>query len=166
MLIETERLTLRPLQLGDLDELLALYEDPELVRFLGPLGRVEAESRLRDNEREWRERGYARTAIIERASGSFLGRSGLKYWPQFDETEVGWAIRTDARGRGYATEAGRASIEWGLAALDVPYITAMIEAENAASLAVARHLGMEPLREDVLLGRRVTVFAIERATAG
>jgi RimJ/RimL family protein N-acetyltransferase len=44
-------------------------------------------------------------AVLDRASGRFLGRAGLKYWSQFDETELGWVLRRDAWGRGYGTEA-------------------------------------------------------------
>ena len=161
MLIETERLTLRPLVVADVEEVVAVQADPEIERFLGPLDRDEALKRLHENDREWRELGYGRMAILDRASGRFLGRAGLKYWPQFEETEAGWTLRKDAWGHGYATEAARASIEWGFASFDVPYITAMIEPPNTRSLAVAARLGMSRLREDVLLGRNVTVFAVE-----
>ena len=53
-------------------------------------------------------------------------------------------------------------MRWGLAALPVPYITAMIHPENARSIQVARRLGFEPAREDVLLGDPVIVYAAER----
>jgi RimJ/RimL family protein N-acetyltransferase len=164
-LIETDRLTLRPLTVADLDDILALHEDEETIRFLGSLDHKEALERLTNNEREWRELGYGRLAIVERATGRFLGRGGLKYWPQFDESEVGWALRADRRGQGYATEAARASIDWGFATLDVPYITAMIEPANTSSRAVARRLGMEKLRDDVLEDHHVEVFAAQRPDA-
>ena len=100
-------------------------------------------------------------AILERESGAFIGRCGFKHWPQFGETELGWALRRDAWGKGYATEAGRACIEWGFAELDVPYLTAMIHPRNARSIRVAERLGFEPLREDLLLGDPVTVYALQ-----
>src|SRR4051794_36601659 len=104
-MIETERLSLRPLTLADLDDVVAMHADPEVVRFLGRLDRKEATERLTANERDWRVLGYGRLAILDRATGRFIGRAGLKYWPQFEETEVGWALTGDARGQGYATEA-------------------------------------------------------------
>lgn len=67
-----------------------------------------------------------------------------------------------ARGRGVATEAGRACVDWAFRDLDVPYVTAMIAPDNNASTAVARRLGMTPLREDVLLGEPVVVHALRR----
>lgn len=162
MRIETERLLLRPMGAGDLDEFVALHADPEVTRFIRPLDRGEAAERLRRDEREWSERGHGLFAVLDRAGGDFLGRCGLKFWPQFDETELGWALRRDAWGHGYATEAGRACVEWGFAELDVPYLTAMIAAGNLRSIRVAERLGFTHLRDDVLLGEPVVVHALSR----
>ena len=82
VVIETERLLLRPLAMADLDEFVALHDDPEVTRFMRRLARPEAADRLRVIEREWHERGHGMFAVLDRASGCFLGRAGLKYWPQ------------------------------------------------------------------------------------
>ncbi len=150
---------MRPLAVADVDDVVALYADPTTARFLGEIDRGEALARLHVNEREWRELGYGRTAIVERATGRFIGRGGLRYWPQFGETEAGWALTPDARGQGYATEASQAAIDWGFAQFGFPYITAMVHPENDASRAVAERLGMEPIRDDNLEGDPVTVYA-------
>jgi RimJ/RimL family protein N-acetyltransferase len=162
VLIETERLVLRRLVMTDLDEFVTLHADPEVVRFVRALDRAQAEERLRVNEREWGERGHGLLAVLDRSSGRFLGRVGLRCWPQFQETEAGWLLRRDAWGHGYATEAARACTDWGFATLPLPYITAMIQRENARSLRVAKRLGFEAIREDVLLGDPVIVHAVER----
>jgi RimJ/RimL family protein N-acetyltransferase len=164
-MIETDRLLLRPLTTADLDEVVELHAMPEVERTMGAFDRPAALARLERNEHEWDERGHGLVAILERASGRFLGRSGLKYWPQFDETEVGWVLRTDVWGRGFATEAGQACLDWGFRDLDVPYLTAMIVADNHRSIGVARRLGMHPLRSDWLMELPVVVYAIERAAA-
>ena len=161
--IETERLWLRPMQIGDLDEFVALHADPEVTRFIRPLDRAGAEKRLFRDESEWRKRGHGLLAVLDLESGAFLGRCGLKHWPQFDETELGWALRRDAWGRGYATEAGRACVEWGFSELDAPYLTAMVSPDNVRSIRVAERLGLTPLREDVLLGDPVIVYSLDRA---
>jgi RimJ/RimL family protein N-acetyltransferase len=162
MPLETERLLLRRLTPADLDEFVALHRDPEVVRFVRSLDRAQAEERLRANEREWVERGHGMLAILARDDGRFLGRVGLKYWPQFGETEAGWLLRRDAWGQGYATEAARACVDRGFATLPVSYITAMIHPQNTRSTRVARRLGFAPAREDVLLGDPVIVHTIER----
>jgi RimJ/RimL family protein N-acetyltransferase len=162
VVIETERLLLRPLALADLDELVALQSDPEVVRFIDRLDRAQAEQRLRIAEREWAERGHGLFAVVDRVKDRFLGRAGLKYWPQFGETEVGWVLRRDAWGRGYATEAARACLDWGFASLTEPYFTAMIHPDNEPSIRVAGRLGMSALRADVLRDSPVIVYAMRR----
>ena len=162
VLIETERLLLRPLVMSDLDEFVALHEDPEVVRFVRALDSEQAARRLRANEQEWAERGHGMLAVIEQAEGRLLGRVGLKHWPQFGETEAGWLLRRDAWGRGYATEAARACLGWGFATLSVAYITAMIAPGNTRSIRIAQRLGFKPTRQDVLLGDPVIVHAVER----
>ncbi len=162
-MIETERLRLRVMTADDLDELVRLQEDPAVARFMGRPSREWLEGWLRSSQAEWEERGHGRVAIVDRDSGQFLGRTGLKFWPQFEETEIGWALHAEARGKGYATEAARAVLKWGFERLEgLPLITAMIQPGNAASIAVAERLGMSPLRADKLLGDEVTVYAIGR----
>lgn len=166
MLVETGRLLLRPLVLGDLEEVLELHRQPAVVEFLGPTTRALARKRLEFCEQNWRERGHDLMAVLERSSGRFVGRIGLRYWPQFNETEAGWAMRREAWGRGYATEAARAAIDWGFQTLPVPYVTAMIRPDNSRSLGVARRLGFAPLRDDVLQEVPVIVHAVDRAGWG
>jgi RimJ/RimL family protein N-acetyltransferase len=161
-MIETARLLLRPMTMADLDEFVALHAIPEITRFVAHFDRSAAIARLADNEREWQNRGHGLVAIIDRATGRFLGRGGLRYWPQFDETEVGWALRPDAWGRGFATEAARACLDWGFRCLDVPYFTAMIGPDNVRSTRVAERLGMTPVRSDALLEVPVVVHAALR----
>ena len=74
-------------------------------------------------------------------------------------------LRRDAWGQGYATEAGRACIEWGFSEFDVPYLTAMVNARNVPSIRVAERLGLAPLRDDLLLGEPVVVYGLDRAAA-
>jgi RimJ/RimL family protein N-acetyltransferase len=162
VLIETERLLLRPLTGDDVDELVAIHAEREVERFMGPFDRARVIEWLALVQEDYAEHRPGRLAIIERVSGRFLGRSGLKYWPQFAETELGWVLHPDDWGRGYATEAGRACAQWGFLNLDVPRLTAMIRPDNQRSIAVAQRIRMSRLRPDVLLGEPVTVYSISR----
>jgi RimJ/RimL family protein N-acetyltransferase len=162
VLIETERLLLRPLTSDDVDELVALHAEREVERFMGPFDRASVIEWLALVQEDYAARRPGRLAIIERVSGRFLGRSGLKYWPQFAETELGWVLHPDEWGHGYATEAGQSCARWGFLNLDVARLTAMIRPDNARSIAVAQRIGMTPLRPDVLLGEPVTVYSISR----
>ncbi len=162
MHIDTDRLYLRPMTMRDVDDLFALHADPDVRRFMRAFDREEAIQRLEVDERDWVEHGHGLFALLASDDGRFLGRIGLKYWPQFDEAELGWVLRREEWGHGYATEAARACAEWGFREFDYPYLTAMIRAENARSIRVAERLGMTPLREDVLFDVPVVVYSAGR----
>lgn len=78
-LIETERLRLRAVTEGDLDELVRLHQDPLVARFMGSPDREWLARWLRWSDEEWEERGHGRLAIVEKESGRFLGRTGLDW---------------------------------------------------------------------------------------
>jgi RimJ/RimL family protein N-acetyltransferase len=155
----TKRLRLRPVTADDVDKLVALHEDELVARFMGVRDRKWYERRVEASTEEWARRGHGLTAIVAPDDGRFLGRTGLKYWPQFDETELGWVLRPEARGQGLATEAAEAVLRWGFEQFAPPYLTAMIRPDNSASIAVAERLGMHPIRRDELLGDPVTIYA-------
>lgn len=162
--LRTPRLMLRPITAADVDDLAAVYDHPDVSRFLRPLDRDGTATQVARFVEEWHEHGFGIFAVLDLMFGRFLGRSGLHYWPQFDEVEVGWVMRRDAWGQGYATEAGAASLEWGFTERSLSLVTAIIARGNAASIAVARRLGMSVLREDDIYGTPCFVFGKSAAT--
>jgi RimJ/RimL family protein N-acetyltransferase len=93
-------------------------------------------------EWEWVARGHGTFAVLDRAGGRFLGRAGLKYWSQFDETELGWVLRRYAWGQGYGHRGCRGLSQLGVHLAEGVYLTAMIHPDNDASIRLARRLGM------------------------
>ncbi len=164
MHIETERLYLRPMVMSDLDDFVELHADPEVSRYVRTFNRDEAIERLRRDEHDWREYGHGLFALLASDDGRFVGRVALKYWPQYDEAEVGWVLRRQEWGHGYATEAARACADWGFREFAYPYLTAMIVAENTRSIRVAEGLGMTRLRDELLFDVSVVVHSVERGT--
>jgi RimJ/RimL family protein N-acetyltransferase len=136
----------------DVDAYLELHADPDVARFVGEMDRRLAITRLEADARVWRERGHGLFKVIHRDDGRFVGRVGLRYWPQFEETEVGWTLRPQEWGRGFATEAAIACADWGFRELPDSYLISCIQRHNARSIAVATRLGMARLRDDVLDG--------------
>jgi RimJ/RimL family protein N-acetyltransferase len=160
--LSTPRLRLRPLTLDDVDDWVALHADPKVSEFVGSYTPQRARERIAGVERMWTERGHGLCAVELAATGAFIGRGGLQYWPDFDEVETAWTLRSEHWGHGYATEAAAAFVDWGFAHLGCDYLTAMIHHGNEASVRVASRLGFTPSREDVLGGRPVTVYALTR----
>jgi len=145
--IETARLVLRPKTSEDLDAMCALYEDPDVAVWLGwgiggEVDRAEAQRRLERHLEHERTYGFGMWAIVERSSGDVIGHCGLQHLGGGPEIEVGWALLSSRWGRGYATEAARAAVEYGFAELGLERIVAVILPENARSRGVAERLGM------------------------
>ena len=98
---------------------------------------------------QWELRGTGQWALEEKASGAFVGRAGT-HWPERDDwpgIEIGWALHPDHWGKGYATEAGAAAVEYAFAHHDVDALYSVILPENTASQAVARRLGFTLWRD-------------------
>jgi RimJ/RimL family protein N-acetyltransferase len=160
--VRTARLLLRPVSLDDAQALADIYADPEVTRYVRAHDLAGTQAQLERFVGEWVSRRIGPFAVLDAVTGEFIGRSGVKYWPEFDFTEVGWVLRRDVWGRGYATEAGRASLDYAFAHTDLAYVTAIIAKPNLASIAVAQRLGMTPLRDDVVYETDCTIYAVDR----
>ena len=140
--IETERLILRVPRIEDFDAYAAMGEDAENMRFIGgPAPRAVAWRKFLQMPGAWVLQGFAMFAIIEKSSGRWLGQLGPwrpEGWPG---TEVGWAFDRAAQGRGYATEAGRAAIDWSFETLGWSEVIHSIHPDNLPSQALAQRLG-------------------------
>ena len=162
MVIETDRLRLRRATVDDVEELVDIHADPEITSFMGLWDRERALDWLHQVDENWRQYEYGRLAITDPASGRLLGRTGLMYLPQFGETELGWTLRRDAWGHGYAAEAAGACADWAFRDFEIPYLTSLIESRNQRSIRVAQRLRMRPLRDDVVYDRPMIVYALTR----
>lgn len=142
--LHTERLVLRPPIAEDFDGWAEFSADPEVSRFLGGTqARALAWRGFACQVGAWQLQGFAMFSVIERASGSWLGRVGPwrpEGWPG---TEVGWGLTRWAWGRGFATEAARATIDWAFEELGWTEVIHCIEPANAPSRALAMRLGAE-----------------------
>ena len=89
----------------------------------------------------WSLQGFAMFSVIEKSTGRWIGRVGPWHPEGWPGTEVGWGIVHDCWGRGYATEAATAAIDWAVDTLRWTDIIHVIAPTNARSQAVARRLG-------------------------
>jgi RimJ/RimL family protein N-acetyltransferase len=147
IILETPRLFLRRQVPADLDDLWALYCDPEITRYIPDAPRTREEAR---EELEWHMNGHPRNpdlglwATIYKQSGKFIGRCGLLPWTIEDqqEVEVAYTIARDYWGQGLATEAAQAILQYGFEKLNLVRLVSLIEPENTASQRVAEKIGM------------------------
>ena len=148
--LETERLILRRPEEADFEPLARMMGDEENTAFIGGVQEPAHVWRaLCAMLGHWELRGYGFFSVIERDSGDWLGRVGPWYphgWPQ---PEVGWTIRRESWGRGYAVEASAACLDFVFDRLGWDSVCHLIHAENAPSQGVARKLGSVDWGRDV-----------------
>lgn len=150
MHLETDRLELRPLTLGDLDDVASMLGDAEALRLWGgPLDREEARRWIERNVSRYETDGFGRCAVILRATKELVGDCGLitTMVEEQPEVELGWIVRRPHWGTGIATEAAAAWRDFAFGTVGLRRIVSMISAENVASRRVAEKLGMAVERE-------------------
>jgi len=163
--VETERLVLRPFREDDLDPYVEMVGDPDVMRFIGDghtYDREEAWLGIAQMLGHWQLRGFGLWAVEERSSGGLVGRTGLynpEGWPGI---EVGWLLARSCWGCGYATEAGRASLEYAWHELGADHVVSLIYPDNTASIRVAERLGETYERTITRRDKPVSIYGIDR----
>ncbi len=166
--ISTERLRLRGLVASDLDAYAAMYADAEVMRFLEdgrPQPRSAAWRSMAGHLGHWALRGFGQWALVESATGEFVGRAGLwspEGWPGL---EVGWVLARPHWGRGLAREAAGAALTYAFEVIGAERVISVIAPGNDRSVRVAEGLGERYDRTiDVLDRGPHQIYAIERAS--
>jgi RimJ/RimL family protein N-acetyltransferase len=165
--IETARLKLRQWRSADIAPYAAMLADPGTARFITVDGLpvVDAMTGWRHAvvmAGHWSLHGVGMFAVEEKSSGKFAGRVGPWSPPGWPGFEIGWGIAREFRGKGYAVEAARASIDWAFATFELDQIVHCIDRENTTSQNVARRLGAENQRAIELFGHAADLWVTSR----
>lgn len=151
VIAETERLLLRELQENDEQGMFELDSDPEVHKYVGnsPVESMdEIKEVIKFIQQQYKDNGVGRWAVIRKSDNTFLGWCGLKLFKNeinghIDFYELGYRFQKQHWGNGYATEAAKASIEYGFNKLELNEIFAMTDPENSASNKVLLKSGFE-----------------------
>jgi len=152
-LIRTERLRLRAWRQEDLEPFAALNADPEVMEFLPKcLERHESDALAERFRDQLARRGYGRWAVEIPGVASFIGFVGLND-VNFDVpfapcVEVGWRLAREHWGKGFASEAARASIRFGFEQVGLEEIVSFTVPNNVRSQAVMARVGMSRSAEE------------------
>ncbi|MBV8916882.1 GNAT family N-acetyltransferase [Bradyrhizobium sp.] len=166
-MIETDRLILRTWREADIAPNTAMLADPGTARFITPDHKPVTDELVGWRNAaimmgHWALHGFGYFVVEEKSSGSFVGRVGPWYPPRWPGFEVGWGIAPEFRGKGYALEAARASIDWVFDNLAVDRIIHCIDPTNGASQSVARRLGAGVEEQAELFGHPVDLWVTTR----
>ena len=145
-LLSTERLVLRPVTTDDHAAVLAHWTQPDVRRFLfdgAALSGVEAAETIDESIGDFAARGFGVWLIELGSAAGLIGTAGLRPLGS-SGLEIFYSLAPGAWGHGYATEAARAVVEYGLGPLGLPEVLAEVDEGNAASVAVVKRLGMTP----------------------
>jgi [ribosomal protein S5]-alanine N-acetyltransferase len=182
--LQTDRLILRPFTPDDLAFLVALHQEPEVVRYFGGKPWPEAMTRqwFEETLGFYRDLDAGQLAVVRTSDQRLIGRCGLtpfyvtwepdlvcrhaaSYWPDAGESatlELGYTLTRDAWGQGFATEAAARLRDHAFADRELPRLLAFIDPENAPSLRVAARLGFGRHRDArVLFGARPHWHALD-----
>jgi RimJ/RimL family protein N-acetyltransferase len=160
--LQTERLSLRPMTTEDVDALVPVLGDAQAMRFYPrPFDRAMVEGWVARTLERYADDGFGLLALVERATGEVIGDCGptLQDVDGSPFVELGWHVRADRQGRGYATEAAITCRDHAWATLTPPRLISLVRPENVPSWSVARRLGFVPWRGTVRAGMAHVVWS-------
>jgi RimJ/RimL family protein N-acetyltransferase len=142
-MIETSRLLLRRFVADDVPEFQRIYGDLIVMEHMnGPKTPEAARLSVERKAAKWDSQGYGFWCVVHKDSGAAIGHCGLDLLEPLGEVECGYLIDQPFWGRGLATEAVRASLDWGFATKGFASIIAIARPENVASTRVMERVGM------------------------
>jgi ribosomal-protein-alanine N-acetyltransferase len=163
--LETERLILRPFEPGDAEELHPVHAEPSTFEYTGtepPTSIEETRARIERIRARLADPVSGPWAVVEKASGRLIGDAGLQVLEDGPEVELGYKLGREWRGRGFATEAGRAWLAYGFETLGLDRIVAVAWPENTASWRVMEKCGMTRVGPGHHYGHDTLLYRITR----
>ncbi|WP_158817115.1 GNAT family N-acetyltransferase [Methylocapsa sp. S129] len=163
MELNTPRLTMRPIIPADAVALFETLGDPHVMRFsvAGAHQSVaDTAGWIEHGIRHQSAHGFAMYAVLRRCDGDIVGQCGLEVLAD-GRTEIGYRLRRDQWGRGYAAEAAKAWLDYGFSTLRLSRIVAMIEPGNRRSIRVAEKIGMQAGASETFHGIPVIAYFAE-----
>ena len=134
-----------PLQPADAEILHRIYKTDGVLRFFPntippPLEKVQRF--VAGQPEHWEKFGYGNWGILPNGEKEIIGWAGLQFLPELNETEIGFLMDKPFWGKGYATEAARALLQFGLDHFDFSHLIALVHPENFASRHVIEKCGL------------------------
>ena len=163
IIIETNRLLLRSFTKLDTNLIYELNLDPDVTRYThDPVKDMAHASEILEKViiPQYVLYNHGRWAVHIRSNLEFLGWCGLKYRAELNEIDLGYRFKKDGWGKGYATEAAWASIQYGFEKIGLQRIVARAEIDNIGSWKVLEKCGMTYIGDEEVDGYPVKTYEI------
>ena len=168
IVLETRRLVLSELTMGDLDFVASMVADPHVMRYYPrTYNRAETAEAIRVQMGRYVRDGIGAWLARDKSSGRPIGRIGLMRRPVNGviETEIAWMVHRPYQRCGYAAEGAAACREFALTRLGLTRVIALVRPENLPSRGVAQKIGMTMVDRTLLAGFEHLVYGYA-ATGG
>jgi ribosomal-protein-alanine N-acetyltransferase len=163
--LKTTNLTFRPLQEKDAKALYRIYQTEGVLQYFPmpvPPAFEKVQRFIHNQQAHWGEFGYGNRGILPEGEAEIIGWAGLQYLPELNETEVGFLLDKPFWGKGYATEAAMASMQFGFNRIKMDHIIALVHPDNLASRRVIEKCGLTYQDTLLLWGIQLMRHRMER----
>lgn len=151
LILETERLILRPFEFSDAEAFFKMDNNTEVHKYLWNKPTEKIEETIKTIEivkQQYMDNKIGRFAVVLKETNEFMGWAGLKYCKQMinnkiDFYDIGYRIDPNFWGKGYATEASFPWLEYGFKTMEIPTMTASAHTANIASNRILQKIGMK-----------------------
>ncbi len=166
IMVETDRLWLREFVPEDAAATFELGSNPLVQRYTGdPVLMSVDEARtllIRHPIADYAKHGFGRWAVICKADGRLIGFAGLKYLDELCEVDVGYRLLPEYWLQGLATEAARASVQYGFNTLKLSRIIGLVDSANLASVRVLEKIGLSFEKTIDYASAQVALYSIHK----
>lgn len=155
LVIETEKLILRPFEFSDTEPFFIMDKNPEVHNYLWNKPTEKIEETIKTIEivkQQYMDYKIGRFAVVLKETNEFMGWAGLKYCTQkvnsqINFYDIGYRLDPKFWGKGYSTEASFAWLEYGFKKMKIPIMTASVQTTNIASNRILQKIGMEMIEQ-------------------
>ena len=150
LILETDRLLLRPLDFSDAEGMFRLDSNANVHKYLGnnPVKSIEESNHYIENIRnQYLQNGTGRFAVILKDTNEFIGWCGIKFITEPENNhvnfyEIGYRLMEEHWGKGYGYESAKAWLDYGFEKMNIKTIYASAHLDNVGSNRILRKIGM------------------------
>ncbi|MBM7660952.1 RimJ/RimL family protein N-acetyltransferase [Bacillus mesophilus] len=162
IILETERLYLRPFIQDDINTLYSIFSDDEtMLYYPAPFNLEQTQKWIEKNQHRYDIDGYGLWGVCLKETEELIGDCGLikQYVDGKTEVEIGYHINKNYWSKGFATEAARACKTYGYDQLDLNRLISIINPKNTPSIRVAEKIEFNLEKESVIFDKTHFIYA-------